>query len=699
MNTSNCHYLVAAAAIAIAAPLSHAAIIFSENMGTPSGTTAIASNTFQNSGTLTFGGTGDVRNTTTSTGYTGSSAGGNIFLTTGGTRDFTISAINTSAYAAGTLDISFGALKSTTASNLSSDFTLAYSTNGTTYTSILLPAQPTGAGTTGWRLMSLVDTALPITSTLYLRWTNTSATNQVRLDDVILQGDIASSSYFWVGADSTRGGSGTWSQANGTAWATSDADVAGGAWDETKTATFGGSEVSSAVTVSGTVNTTKGIAIASTGYLFSGGTINLGGATTDNNTITVATGSATIQSTLTGNTGMIKAGAGNLVLEGTHTYSGQTTVSGGSLILSSGASLSNTNVVVTNAGLSTGSTASVGGTVTANSGAVINAGGTGQAGTLNAGGMSFATGSTLSFDIGADLINLGAGALNVTGGTINFSGSAAANTPYQLFTAGSKTGVDFTTGTKPTGVGSAVYSFNSGVYSVTFNNRGVGSNFAGFTGTYSQNFDTLANSGDPSSTLPGGVAMSTATYTVSDGSGDILSGAAYSFGSASSTDRALGEISSGSTIAKLGINLKNNSAEAITQLRVRYTGEVWRTVNSGDDKLIFEYSTDAESLTTGTWVGFTALDFFGPDATNGTATGLDGNLAVNQTQFDEVIAGLNIAIGDGFWLRWSAINAGGTDSGLAIDNVIVSVPEPASLSLLAFGGLGLLRRRRRKVTA
>ena len=57
--------------------------IFSENMGSPSGTTAIATNTFQNNSPIIFSGTADVRSTTGSTGYSGSSGNGNVFFTNG----------------------------------------------------------------------------------------------------------------------------------------------------------------------------------------------------------------------------------------------------------------------------------------------------------------------------------------------------------------------------------------------------------------------------------------------------------------------------------------------------------------------------------------------------------------------------------------------------------------------------------------
>lgn len=166
--------------------------IFSENVGSPSGTTAITSYTgWQNNGTIAFSGTGDVRTTTGSSGYTGASGSGNVFLTTGGSASFIISGIDTSAYQAGTLDLTFGAYKSNTASTMS-ELSLAYSTDGTNYTSMSIPAQASGTGTAIWRSITLTATSIPIASNVYLKWTNTAASGtQFRLDDISLSGTSA----------------------------------------------------------------------------------------------------------------------------------------------------------------------------------------------------------------------------------------------------------------------------------------------------------------------------------------------------------------------------------------------------------------------------------------------------------------------------------------------------------------------------
>src|SRR5690554_4310267 len=74
--------------------------IFSENMGTPSGTTTIDSHIFQNPAPIVFSGTADVRITTASSNYTDSSGSGNVFLGTSGgnNKEFVIAGINTEFY-------------------------------------------------------------------------------------------------------------------------------------------------------------------------------------------------------------------------------------------------------------------------------------------------------------------------------------------------------------------------------------------------------------------------------------------------------------------------------------------------------------------------------------------------------------------------------------------------------------------------
>ena len=206
---------------------------------------------------------------------------------------------------------------------------------------------------------------------------------------------------------------------------------------------------------------------------------------------------------------------------------------------------------------------------------------------------------------------------------------------------------------------------------------------------YTQTFDALANTGT-SSTLPTGWALSeagtgaNATYTAGTGSGN--SGDTYSFGAAASTERALGTLRSGSVQPTIGAVFTNSTGKIIKDLVISYKGEQWRIGATGRvDRLDFQYSTTATAVGTGTFTAATSLNFTAP-VTTGTVGALDGNLAANRTTVSATIAGVNIAVGATFVIRWLDIDATGSDDGLGIDdfsltpvscdisNVMVSTP-------------------------
>jgi len=183
--------------------------IFSENMGTPSATTAIASYTgWQNNGVLTFSGTADVRNTTVSSGYTGASGGGNIFFTNVIGRDFVISGINTSLY--NSLTLSFGVHKPLNSTSGLPDLKVEVSSDGTTYTQLTYTGLPSGTGTAGWYFRTASGT-IPSTSNLRIKFTQMSAFTgfQLRLDDVKLTGVCISPVTYYTDADGDGYGTGT----------------------------------------------------------------------------------------------------------------------------------------------------------------------------------------------------------------------------------------------------------------------------------------------------------------------------------------------------------------------------------------------------------------------------------------------------------------------------------------------------------
>jgi subtilisin-like proprotein convertase family protein len=154
--------------------------IFSENMGSPSSTTAINLNTFQNSN-LTFSGNADVRISSPSD-NTGASGGGNVFIAATSGINFQISGINVSNHT--NLSLSLGHLKSTTAGN--NELVVEVSSDGTTYTPLTY-SRATGTGTATWLKITPTGT-IPSTSNLRIRFRQTSTTTQFRIDDVVLTG-------------------------------------------------------------------------------------------------------------------------------------------------------------------------------------------------------------------------------------------------------------------------------------------------------------------------------------------------------------------------------------------------------------------------------------------------------------------------------------------------------------------------------
>ncbi|KAF5055856.1 hypothetical protein DSECCO2_373330 [anaerobic digester metagenome] len=165
--------------------------IFTETMGTVSATTSIAAhesaNGFDND-SYTTSGTGDVRNTTPSSGYATASGAANIFLTNTVGQNFLIEGINTSGYS--NLKLSFGLLKSTTASN-GSELVFEVSTDGTTYTPLVIPALPTGSGTATWHYVSVTGT-IPAAANLRIRFTQSGTATQFRIDDIVLKDTVPS---------------------------------------------------------------------------------------------------------------------------------------------------------------------------------------------------------------------------------------------------------------------------------------------------------------------------------------------------------------------------------------------------------------------------------------------------------------------------------------------------------------------------
>jgi uncharacterized protein len=194
---------------------------------------------------------------------------------------------------------------------------------------------------------------------------------------------------------------------------------------------------------------------------------------------------------------------------------------------------------------------------------------------------------------------------------------------------------------------------------------------------YTQDFNTLANTGTTNSITINGWFLDEGNVTATanngqyaGGTGSSNTGDTYSFGAAASSERAFGGLLSGSVNPTIGAQFTNNTGDTVTSLNISYVGEMWRAGvlnRNAADRLDFQLSTNATSLTTGTWVDYDSLDFNSPNIN--TAVGaLNGNSAGNQTAISFPITGLSIPNGSSFWIRWADFNIASSDDGLAVDN-------------------------------
>ncbi len=170
----------------------YTANVFSESMGMVSSNTTISvhesSNGFDND-SYTMTGTGDIRNSSVSSGYANASGGANVFLTNTTGRYFQIENINTTALP--NLQLSFGIFKSASGGT-GTDLLVRYSTDGVNYSALIFDPLPTGTGTAKWYLRT-ASGSLPAVSNLRLKFIQNGTVSQYRIDDIVLKYNYPSS--------------------------------------------------------------------------------------------------------------------------------------------------------------------------------------------------------------------------------------------------------------------------------------------------------------------------------------------------------------------------------------------------------------------------------------------------------------------------------------------------------------------------
>ncbi|MFM2294288.1 MAG: hypothetical protein RLZZ350_701 [Verrucomicrobiota bacterium] len=200
-------------------------------------------------------------------------------------------------------------------------------------------------------------------------------------------------------------------------------------------------------------------------------------------------------------------------------------------------------------------------------------------------------------------------------------------------------------------------------------------------GSYAQNFDTLGSASvnwTNNVTLPNWYATKgtlDATNLIAS-TGTSATGGIYSFGAASTAERALGSLAAAAITYYYGVRFTNNGANPVTNVSVSYTGEEWRVgATNAAQQLTFAYQISNNPLTNalaGNWINFSALNFVSPNLTVTNTGALDGNQATNRTVFTNLtLTGVTVQPGQEMFLRWSDTDDAGSDNGLAIDDLTV----------------------------
>lgn len=208
--------------------------------------------------------------------------------------------------------------------------------------------------------------------------------------------------------------------------------------------------------------------------------------------------------------------------------------------------------------------------------------------------------------------------------------------------------------------------------------------------SYTNTFTGFLGTADPADWVTADVANTSIWRGA--GTGSSTTGGKWSFGDTGSDatfDGSLGFLPSSTRAITATIEFLIDVDVSVTSITVGYTAEHWRSALNGNDNG-WSVSWTLNGVSQGILSDLT----YAPKNTNATGINPSGGPWESVDLLTTFSGNFQPDDTIGFVFLGSNGTAGGARQGVAIDNFIMSVPEPSVALLGGLGLLGLLRRRR-----